>query len=49
MYFSHEDLLGDEAADLLGDLFALYEFEQYAIFSDPGDVFYELASTSLVC
>lgn len=44
MYFSHDELLQHEAADLLGDLFALYEFEEYDVFHDRQDLFYELAS-----
>jgi hypothetical protein len=45
MFFAPEDLILDEATSLLADLYALYEFDVYAIFDEhPRNVFNGMAS-----
>ena len=43
MFIAHDELIRDQVANLLGDLYTLYEYENYLIFGDPRDSFYELA------
>jgi hypothetical protein len=43
-FFAQDDVIQEEAARLLADIYALYEFETYQIFSDQRDTFYELFS-----
>lgn len=43
-FFAHDGVVQEEAARLLADVFAFYEFETYQIFDDPRDTFFELHS-----
>jgi hypothetical protein len=43
-FFAQHEAIQDEAARLLADVYALYEFEVYTIFNDPRDSFCELFS-----
>lgn len=41
-FFAPDAVVQEEAARLLADVFALYEFETYEIFDDPRDTFFEI-------
>ena len=43
-FFAPDAVVQEEAARLLADVFALYEFETYEIFDDRRDTFFELRS-----
>lgn len=43
-FFAHDGVIQEEAARLLADVYALYEFDTYEIFEDERDTFYELHS-----
>jgi hypothetical protein len=43
-FFAHDGVIQEEAARLLADVYAMYEFEAYEIFDDLRDTFFELRS-----